>query len=253
MRITRIHTSQTLQSDATILLESEPSRHLARVLRLGVGDTVTLFNGLGGEYPGEITVLDKKHMQVMTGTHIQRECESDLNIHLGIAVSRGERMDWIVQKATELGVSSLTPLTTAHAGLRLTGDRADKKRQHWQKIAISACEQCGRNRVPSINPLIEVSSWLVDTQAERKFVLHHRAAPTGISGKTPASIALLVGPEGGLSAAEIAAAEQSGYVALRLGPRVLRTETAPLAAIAILQVYWGDMLPDQDRPTGRNI
>lgn len=242
MRVTRIYTPQMLQSNASIVLEPEPSRHLARVLRLAVGDQLTLFNGSGGEYPGEITALDKKQVQAMTGTHVQRECESDLNIHLGIAVSRGERMDWIVQKATELGVSSLTPLITEHAGVKLAGDRLNKKMLHWLKIAISACEQCGRNRVPSIHSLNEFSSWLVDTQAERKFVLHHRAAPGSAAGPAPASIALLVGPEGGLSANEIEAAEQSGYDALCLGPRVLRTETAPLAAIALLQGYWGDML-----------
>lgn len=241
MRVTRIHTSQELLSNSVLQLDAEASRHLARALRLGVGDKLTLFNGLGGEYPAEITALDKRNVQVTTGDQVQLECESELHIHLGIAVSRGERMDWVVQKATELGVNSLTPLITEHAGVKLTGERAEKKRQHWHKIAISACEQSGRNRVPDIQALQTLSSWIEDTQAERKFVLHHRATAFGAVTKAPKIIALLVGPEGGLSDDEIEAAEQAGYTALRLGPRVLRTETAPLAAIAILQGRWGDM------------
>lgn len=243
MRITRIYTTQPLSSDATVELEAEPSHHLSRVLRLGVGDTLTLFDGHGGEYPGRIIAVDKKQVQVQTGEHLPCESESPLAIHLGIAVSRGERMDWIVQKATELGVTALTPLLTEHTGVKLSGDRASKKIQHWQQIAISACEQCGRNRPPTIHALASQQRWLAATVAERKFVLHHRAVPAGVTSSTPASIALLVGPEGGLSEGEIDAAEQAGYAALRLGPRVLRTETAPLAAIAILQAYWGDMTP----------
>ena len=184
----------------------------------------------------------KNMYSVLTGAHLQKECESPLDIHLGIAVSRGERMDWIVQKSTELGVTSLTPLSSEHSGVKLAGDRADKKILHWQQIAISACEQCGRNRPPIIHPLQALNLWLASTVAERKFVLHHRADNIG-TGRAPASIALLVGPEGGLSESEIAAAAQAGYAALRLGPRVLRTETAPLAAIAILQGWWGDMRP----------
>jgi 16S rRNA (uracil1498-N3)-methyltransferase len=244
MRITRIYSAQTLSSDTDLLLEPEPSRHLARVLRLGVGDTLTLFDGSGGEYPSKITAVDKKNVRVLTGSHLHRESESPLQIHLGIAISRGERMDWIVQKSTELGVSTLTPLSTKHTGVKLAGARAEKKIQHWQQIAISACEQCGRNRPPTINPLEGLDDWLQFTVAERKLVLHHRADAGASTGEAPASVALLVGPEGGLNESEIATAERAGYSSLRLGPRVLRTETAPLAAIAILQSRWGDMSPD---------
>jgi len=246
MRTTRIYTRAKLSSHAAVVLEPEPSHHLARVLRLGVGDTLTVFDGCGGEYPGEITAVDKKHVQIRTGAHLSRECESPLSIHLGIAVSRGERMDWIVQKATELGIAALTPLVTEHNGVKLDAERAAKKIQHWQQIAISACEQCGRNRPPVIRPIQTLQQWLVATEAQRKCVLHHRAERAGlasVAGAAPESVALLVGPEGGLSEAEIRVAEQAGYTALRLGPRVLRTETAPLAAIAVLQAYWGDMRP----------
>ena len=240
VRNTRIYTSQQLHSNTLFVLEPEPSRHLARVLRLGVGDSFTLFDGRGGEYLAAITSVSKKNIQVLTGELLQRECESPLNIHLGIAISRGERMDWIVQKSTELGISSLTPLSTEHTGVKLADERADKKILHWQQIAISACEQCGRNRPPIIHALQALQPWLETTTADRKYVLHHRAGSTG-SGSAPASIALLVGPEGGLSESEISAAMLAGYTAMRLGPRVLRTETAPLAAIAILQGCWGDM------------
>jgi 16S rRNA (uracil1498-N3)-methyltransferase len=243
MRITRIYTAQRLDSNSTIVLEPEPSHHLARVLRLGVGDSLVLFNGDGGEYPGEITAIDKKSVTVETGARCELNCESPLDIHLGIAVSRGERMDWIVQKSTELGVRSLTPLFTEHSGVKLSADRADKKIQHWQKIAVSACEQCGRNRLPTIYPVQTLNLWLESTEAERKFVLHHRAERNAGAGNAPATIALLVGPEGGLSEQEIEAAEQAGYASMSLGPRVLRTETAPLAAITLLQGWWGDMGP----------
>ena len=152
-------------------------------------------------------------------------------------------MDWVVQKATELGAYSLTPLFTERTEVKLAGERADKKIRHWQQVATSACEQCGRNRLPVINSLQPLHSWLMATEAERKFVLHHRSDTATTASNKPTSVALLVGPEGGLSAEEINAAEQAGYQSLRLGPRVLRTETAPLAAIAILQARWGDMQP----------
>jgi 16S rRNA (uracil1498-N3)-methyltransferase len=245
MRVTRIHTSQRLSSSAVFALEPDASHHVARVLRLKVGDALTLFDGHGGEYASEITAVDKKQVQVRTVGHLPIENESPLTIHLGIAISRGERMDWIVQKSTELGIAALTPLLTEHTGVKLSGDRAAKKIQHWQQIAISACEQCGRNRPPTVHALRLVDDWLATTVAEKNFVLHHRAEVLDVAvGPAPASIALLIGPEGGLSEREINTAEQAGYAALRLGPRVLRTETAPLAAIAILQSYWGDMNPD---------
>lgn len=240
MRITRIYTAQTLGSHSNYTLETDASRHLSRSLRLGVGDQLTLFNGEGGEYPAQITSISKKNVEVRTGEHSAREAESSLQIHLGIAISRGERMDWIVQKATELGVHQLTPLFTANTGVKLAGERLEKKQQHWQQVAVSACEQSGRNRLPLISAPAVFDKWLAETKAEKKFVLHHRAQENVTPG-SPGSVALLVGPEGGLSAAEISAAELAGYQSLLLGPRILRTETAPLAAIAILQNHFGDM------------
>jgi len=244
MRIPRIYTPQVLAGDSLILLETGPGHHVARVLRLGVGDALVLFDGGGGEYPAVITSIDNKQVEVKAGIRRALDCESPLHIHLGIALSRGERMDWIVQKSTELGVNAITPLLTEHTGVKLAGERAEKKIEHWRQVAISACEQCGRNRVPVINPLQRLDNWLAATDAERKLVLHHRAGDRQVkAGQTPSTVALLVGPEGGLSEEEIAAAERAGFSALRLGPRVLRTETAPLAAIVLLQGRWGDMLP----------
>ena len=241
MRIPRIHIIETLVAGETVMLDKNASNHVCRVLRMHSGDRITLFNGNGGEYPAAIAAIDKKSVAVITATHRDQERESELQIHLGIAISRGERMDWIVQKTTELGVTALTPLLTERTEVKLRGERAEKKTRHWQKIAVSACEQCGRNRLPAIGPLQSLDSWVDRVQAQLKLVLHPAADPGAGPAVAPASIALLVGPEGGLSAAEMAAAEQTGFDALQLGPRVLRTETAPLAAIAVLQARWGDM------------
>jgi 16S rRNA (uracil1498-N3)-methyltransferase len=150
-------------------------------------------------------------------------------------------MDWVIQKATELGVTSITPINTERTNVKLSSDRLEKKQQHWQQVAISACEQCTRNTVPTVKPLLTLEGWLADCDADQKFVLHHRSNKNLDEIKAPTSIALLIGPEGGLTADEIAQAEQAGFDALTLGPRVLRTETAPLAAISVLQHRWGDM------------
>lgn len=244
MRTPRFHTGHTVARDATIELEEGPSQHIARALRMQVGDALVLFDGSGVECPAVITAISKKRVSVRTGEPERRDTESPLAIHLGIALSRGERMDWVVQKATELGVARISPLFTERVEVKLSGDRATKKIRHWEQVAISACEQCGRNTLPAIAPPQALDTWLETTEASRRFVLHHRALQTGCgSARAPASVALLIGPEGGLGDAEIQRAEQAGYAALRLGPRVLRTETAPLAAIAILQSVWGDMKP----------
>lgn len=241
MRIPRIYTSQLLQPNSEIALEPGPSQHLARALRMQEGSELILFNGKGGQYPAIITAVGKKQVSAKTAAFNDREVESPLQIQLGIAISRGDRMDWVVQKATELGVNRITPLLTERTEVKLKGERAEKKLSHWQQIAISACEQCGRNVVPDINPLAVSAHWISSVEAETKLVLHHRADNIPAGSSAPENIALLVGPEGGLSAGEIAAAEGVGFLSLRLGPRILRTETAPLAAITLLQSKWGDM------------
>ncbi len=241
MRVPRIFTGQRLESGQVLDLEAGPAGHVARVLRMAAGDALVLFDGCGGEFPATLLQCDRRAVTVELAAKREREVESPLPVHLGIAVSRGERMDWVVQKATELGVAAITPLFTARTEVKLRGERAAKKLQHWGQVAISACEQCGRNRLPVIGELCELDRWLQDAVAECRLVLHHRAGPSALAGAAPASVALLVGPEGGLSEAEIELAEHRGFQSLALGPRVLRTETAPLAALAILQARWGDM------------
>lgn len=243
MRIPRIYTPQVLQDNASIVLEPGASGHLVRALRMKEGDELVLFDGSDGEYPARISVAERRQVVALTGTRRDASLESPLHIHLGIAMSRGDRLDRVVQKATELGVSEVTLLFTERTEVKLAGERAAKKVRHWQQVAVSACEQCGRNRLPLIHPPVKLAPWLQATQGERKFVLHHRGLPPAGGGASPASIALLIGPEGGLSAEEIQLAEAAGFTPLTLGPRVLRTETAPLAAIAILQAQWGDMRP----------
>lgn len=241
MRIPRIFTGQVLQAESTFDLEPGPSQHLSRALRMQVGDSLILFDGRGGEYPATLSAVGKKQVRVATGALDSREVESPLSIHLGVAISRGDRMDWVVQKATELGVTAITPLLTERTEVKLKGDRAEKKINHWQQVATSACEQSGRNRIPQLAPLTLLQSWLGTTAADRKLVLHHRAINQTHSETIPTSVALLIGPEGGLSDEEIQLAETAGYQSLQLGPRILRTETAPLAAVTLLQSRWGDM------------
>jgi len=166
--------------------------------------------------------------------------ESPLSIELGIGISKGDRFDVVLQKSTELGVSKIFPLVTERTEVRLDSERAEKKLEHWRQVVISACEQSGRNVVPAVSSTQKFSAWISECDADQKFVLHHRAEKSPASNPKPQRVALLIGPEGGLSADEIAAAEKCGFAPWRLGPRVLRTETAPLAAITALQWLWGD-------------
>jgi 16S rRNA (uracil1498-N3)-methyltransferase len=237
----RIHTPQELRQGLTAQLETGASRHISAALRLQVGDEVTLFNGRGGEYPATIARVERKQVTVEIGAFREQDVESPLQIHLGIVLSRGDRFDWLVQKATELGVATISPLFSERCEVKLKGERGEKKLRHWQQIAISACEQCGRNRVPDISAPRQLASWCENADADVRLVLHHRAEATPELTQRPASAALLIGPEGGLTDAEIDMARARGFAPLALGPRVLRTETAPLAACAILQWRWGDM------------
>lgn len=241
MRVSRLYTEQPLASNSEQALDARCSHYLATVLRAKVGTRLYLFNGDGGEYPAEIVSLSKREVHVSLGEAKYPERESPLQIHLGIAVSRGERMDWVVQKSTELGVASISPLFSERTEVKLKGERLQKKAEHWRQVAISACEQCGRVRVPDIAAAISIDDWLPRQQQALRLVLHHRHSQTLQNFEKPAGgIALLIGPEGGLSEAEIDSATAQGFQALQLGPRVLRTETAPLSAISLLQYRWGD-------------
>lgn len=229
-----------LAPGSEVTLSDDVTHHLVRVLRSEVGTRCVLFNGEGGAFDAELVAAGKKSAVARLLAFQPDDHESPLQTHLGQVMSRGERMDYAIQKATELGVSAITPLMSDRCELKLRGEeRADRKLEHWRRVAISACEQCGRNRLPVIHAPQALADWAATVPAELKLVL----APA-VSGALPAerapSVALLIGPEGGLSEAEIAGVQARGFRPWQLGPRVLRTETAPVAALALLQARWGD-------------
>ena len=242
MRVPRIYTNQTLSLGEEVTLPKNSSRHLVSVLRMKVGQSAILFNGEGGEFIGKLTNASKTNSSVLIDGFSAVEKESNLKIHLAIGVSKGDRMDWIIQKATELGVTEISPIFTGRTEVKLSGSRLDKKLSHWQQIAISACEQSQRNRIPSINSILPFNDWLALKHNGLKLLMNH-LSDLGLSKTSPKDqhIVLLVGPEGGLSENEICVAEASGYTSVSMGPRILRTETAPVAALSILQSLWGDM------------
>ncbi|MEA1080959.1 16S rRNA (uracil(1498)-N(3))-methyltransferase [Marinobacter qingdaonensis] len=242
MRIPRIYTDSPLSAGVTAELDDNAAQHVGRVLRMQPGQELRLFNGDGQDYPATITAAGKKHVQVDVGTPEPNPTESPLEIVLGQTLSKGDRMDYAVQKAVEMGVTRIVPLTTDRCDVKLKGDREDKRLRHWQSVAISAAEQCGRARVPEILPVMTVAQWLEHSRdCDARLVLHHRTERSLQSLNTPSRVALMIGPEGGLSADEIALAEQEGFLPVALGPRVLRTETAPVAAMALCQWLWGDI------------
>jgi 16S rRNA (uracil1498-N3)-methyltransferase len=247
MRLTRVHVPAPLAPGALVELPAGPAQHLVRVLRLAPGAPLTAFNGEGGEFDAAIEGVQRSAVTVRLGLHHAIERESPLNITLLQGIARGEKMDLILQKATELGVSRIVPLTTLRSTVRLTGDTATRKQEHWQAVVTSACEQCGRNRVPTVAPPTALTQAVQAASPGLNLVLAPDAeaegpgallARHGVEQLPP--ITLLIGPEGGLEATEISAARQAGFVSCRLGPRVLRTETAALAALAALQAVAGD-------------
>lgn len=241
MRIPRIFIHQPLSANTAVVLSEDQSHYLNKVLRMQLGRELIAFDGRGGEYAAEIVDISKKAVTIQTRDFQDINKESPLELSLAIGVSRGERMDWVLQKATELGVTHIIPLITERTEVKLGGERSDKKMEHWQQILISSCEQCQRNTLPSLSDPQEISKWLPNAVGERKFVLHHRDNKGLPSNAQVASATLLIGPEGGLSDDEIQLAINQGFDPLTLGPRVLRTETAPVAAISLVQYLWGDL------------
>jgi len=240
--MTRIYQPVNLDVQSVLRLDEKASHHLARVLRANIGDQLVLFNGQGGEYAAEITHIDKKAVTVNITAFSQREVESPINIHLAQGMARGEKMDFIVQKAVELGVTHIAPLLTERCNVRLDGEREEKRLQHWQAVAISACEQSGRNRLTELSAPATLTDWVTQVKADYKFVLspHVENRLPEVVLPPHAVIVLLIGPEGGLSDQEVSLARENGFLPLNLGPRVLRTETATIAAIAALQLRFGD-------------
>ncbi len=241
MRIPRFHQPGPLAAGQRLRLSETAFRHAVRVLRLKLDDALVLFDGRGGEYPARLVELDKREAWVELGAHVAREAESPLAMVLVQGVSKGERMDYTLQKAVELGVAEIRPVFSARAVVALAGERLERKLEHWRGVVASACEQSGRNRVPEVHAPVELATWLAQP-VDRGLVLDPGAG-CGLRGiAVPAGrIALLIGPEGGWSGAELTAAFGAGYIGVRLGPRVMRTETAGVAALAALQALWGDL------------
>jgi len=249
MRIPRIYYPDHLSPGMTVTLDEPTANHLVRVLRLQTGAAIVLFNSRGGEYHGALTSASKRAVTVQLSRHDSREVESPLHIVLGQCIARGTRMDFIVQKAVELGVAEIAPLLSERCEVKLKGERQESRLQHWQGICINACEQCGRNHLPRIHPPVSIDAWLDQTGT-----VGAPGAPLGIvldaagsrdlnSLPSPASgarVMILIGPEGGLTDAELALAAHYGWHGVRLGPRILRAETAPVAAITAIQALWGD-------------
>ncbi len=240
MRIPRIFTEQALITGELLQLEEAASHHLSKVLRMQAGRELILFNGAGGEFAAVIQEVSKKSVTVAIAEHLADNRESPLQLELAIGISRGERFEWVLQKATELGVTKITPLITERTEVKVGGERQEKLIDRWQQIIISACEQCQRNLLPELSTPIQIADWLNTVNSDLRFVLHHRDSKTLPAEQKPQSVSLLIGPEGGLSESEIAQAQTKSFSALTLGPRVLRTETAPVAAISLVQYLWGD-------------
>lgn len=238
MRLSRFYINQPLQA-GTLELPEASAHYISRVLRMKTGDKVQFFDGSGQEYPAMLTEVGKKAVTAELAAAIAGQPEPVLHTHLGQVLSRGERMDWVIQKATELGVSEITPLFSERCEVRLNAERLQKRLEHWQQVAISACEQCGRSKVPLIHPPMPVERWQEQVKADLKLVLHPEATALA-SHQPPARLALLIGPEGGLSDNEVSAAQTAGFQAACFGPRVLRTETAPVVALSLAQYLWGD-------------
>lgn len=241
MQIARIYTLNKLAVGERVFLDQQPSQHLLRVLRARVGDLVILFNGDGGEFHGKLADAKKNQATVELLQFEDVNRESPLAIHLVQGISRGERMDYVIQKATELGIASITPLFTERCTVKLDDKRLAKRLAHWRQMAISACEQSGRCTLPEITSAASLTAYVGVLQG-RGFICDTASAHS--IHQYPSlekSVTLLIGPEGGFADHEIESAKQKGFQSLSLGPRILRTETAPVVAISLLQSHGGDL------------
>ncbi|HWH48861.1 MAG TPA: 16S rRNA (uracil(1498)-N(3))-methyltransferase [Burkholderiales bacterium] len=233
-----------LGNGSEVRLPAEAVHHAARVLRLNPGDPVTLFDGHGGEFEARILRMDRSEVTVKTGAHLTVEREAPLEILLAQGLSSGDRMDLTLQKSVELGVAAIQPVATERSVVKLKDERAARRAEHWQNLVIAACEQCGRNRVPPVAQLLGLGEWLaqLNKPADDVRLMLSPLAAVSLRDLAPPRrrVILLAGPEGGFAPGEVRAAESRGFVSVRLGPRVLRTETAALAALAAIQAMWGD-------------
>lgn len=242
MRIPRIYHPEPLVVGSEIALCDEAANHVGRVLRMNPGQALELFDGTNLTFAAEIVQADKKSVRVLLSQSREGSRESPLHLHLGQVMSRGEKMEFTIQKAVELGVNTITPLFSERCGVKLDEQRLAKKIQQWQKIVIAACEQCGRNSLPEVREAMSLEAWSAEKDEGLKLNLHPRASQSINTLPQPVSrVRLLIGPEGGLTADEIAMTARYDFTDILLGPRVLRTETTALTAITALQVRFGDL------------
>jgi len=242
MRISRFYTPLPLRVDDEIELDTQLSHYINNVLRLKQADPIILFNGDGNEYTAEVLSITKKQVIAIINSQLSIRSESPLHIHLAQGVSKGDRMDFALQKSVELGVTEITPVITERCAVKLSADRWQKKYEQWQKIIVSACEQSGRNILPTLNQPIALNKWLGQSTEQQKVMLTPGSTKYMSSLTRPVhGFRLLIGPEGGLSEQEVYTCEQTGFTSVNLGPRILRTETAALASIAIMQALFGDL------------
>lgn len=249
MRIPRLHVDATLKTGATLEIDGNTFQHITRVLRLKPGAQLIVFNGADGEYRALLNAVDRKTCKVTVGEYRDHSPESPLQITLIQGVSRGERMDYTLQKSTELGVSVIRPLITERTVVRIDEQRTAKRMAHWQKIVVGACEQSGRTRVPDVLEPLTMAQWLGLAKPgadEMALVLDgngNQSLP--MPAACPRQVSVVVGPEGGLTEEEVAACNAHGYTPARLGPRTLRTETAAVTALSIIQFQWGDLAQNE--------
>jgi 16S rRNA (uracil1498-N3)-methyltransferase len=243
MQIPRLYLPLPLTVGATVRLDDNAFNHAVRVLRLKPEAALILFNGRGGAFAATLADVSKREAWARLLEFLPGEVESPLRVILGQGISRGDKMDYTLQKAVELGTAAIQPLFTKRGGVDLSGERLTRKVQHWRGIVIGACEQCGRNRLPDVHNPQALADWLTQPAEPGLRLLLDPAAEQSLRGLEPPAtgwVTLLIGSEGGLSPAEMAQARQAGFIGVRLGPRILRTETAGLAALAAMQAWWGD-------------
>jgi 16S rRNA (uracil1498-N3)-methyltransferase len=240
MAIPRIHCEPPLGPGAQFALAPEAAQHVGKALRLHAGDALVVFDGRGGEYDAVIQRIDKGRVDVKVGAFRDARRESALELGLVQGLPEADKMDWIIQKATELGVGWVQPVICERSVVRLSGERAERRAAHWRRVAIAASEQCGRTRVPDVRPAIPFLAWVAAPATCERWLLSPGGVPLASRAAPAAALELVVGPEGGLTERELELALSRGGEPVSLGPRVLRTETAPLAALAAIHARWGD-------------
>ena len=243
MRIPRIFIDTELNENTTLALPDSSFQHLCKVLRLKSDHPIRVFNGKGGQFNATLCDVEKRSANIRIADFEALNNESPIQVTIGQTLSRGERMDYAIQKAVEAGVYAIQPLFSERCEVKLQDSRAEKRLQHWQQVAISATEQCGRGIVPIVCSPLELSDWIVNCNEMLKLTLHHHSAKPIRQFERPTNnrVCLLIGPEGGLSSDEVQLAENNGFNAISLGPRVLRTETAPVVALSVINTLWGDI------------